>query len=341
MTQRKIDLIGIGSPVVDLVAEIDDQTLGQIPGEKGGMELIDADQLRKLKGLIEGVPVRSPGGSAGNTTFGLAQMGLSCAFLGKLGKDDDGSFYQDEFSLRGGDRSRFKIDAEQPTACCISFVTPDAERTMRTHLGAAIGLSPEEISESDFAGCRHAHVEGYLLFNRDLLTGILKTAKAAGVQISLDLGSFEVVKTALDVLPEILEQYVDIVFANEEEAEAFCDSPEPEVGLEAFGRLCSTVAVKIGKDGAWLKQADEKVHVPAMEVANVIDTTGAGDYWAAGFLYGRLKGFDLAICGRMGALMGGQVVQHLGAALPHHTWCNITDQMQQLAAKPAAESPSN
>ena len=235
--------------------------------------------------MLENEAVTSPGGSAGNTTFALSRIGMSCAFLGKLGDDENGSFYREAFNREGGDCSRFKTDSESATGCCISLVTPDSERTMRTCLGAAMNLSPDEITASDFMGCRHAHIEGYILFNRDLLLKILDCAKQAGLSISLDLGSFEVVGAAIDILPGVLDRYVDIVFANEEEAAAFSGSSDPETGLSALSRHCAVTAVKLGSDGALLRKDGESIHVPAVMAENVLDTTGAGDFWAAGFLY--------------------------------------------------------
>jgi len=268
--------------------------------------------------------VRAPGGSAGNTTFALARMGLACTFLGKLGGDANGRYYREEFAGSGGDCSRFRIDRNAPTAACISLVTPDSERTLRTDLGAAMTFGPDDVELSDFLGCRHAHIEGYLLFNRDLLTVVLETVCEVGCSISLDLGSFEVVEAAGDYLAGMLDSHVDIVFANEEEAAAFSGTSDPGAGLEALAKHCGTVAVKLGKEGALLKNAAGTMHVPAVPVDRVLDTTGAGDFWAAGFLYGFLHGFELGECGRLGAILGGEVVRRFGASLDDAAWERIT-----------------
>lgn len=330
MNNTKIEMIGVGSPVVDLIAEVTDEVLLSVPGKKGGMELVDTPSLQKLLGLVSDLPVKAAGGSAGNTTFALGQMGIRCAFMGKLGQDENGEYYQTLFRELGGDISRFKTDSSGATACCISFVTPDSERTMRTDLGAAMRFSPADLSPADFEGCGHVHVEGYLLFNRELLMAVLKSAKSAGSRVSLDLGSFEVVEAAKDILPEILEHYVDLVFANEEEAEVFCGDSDPKKGLMALGELCEIAAVKIGRDGAWLKDGRGSVHVPAFLTDKAIDTTGAGDFWAAGFLYGHLRGHSLAVCGRIGALLGKHVVQYLGASLPHVAWDEIMNEIKNI-----------
>ncbi|MFZ7126715.1 MAG: adenosine kinase [Desulfobacterales bacterium] len=323
MNPSSVHVMGVGSPVVDFVAEVPEAVLQSVPGVKGGMELVDADRLESLMTLVEGFPVKTPGGSAGNTTFALARLGMSCAFMGKLGDDANGVYYKEHFRNIGGDCSRFKRDGGRPTASCLSLVTPDSERTMRTDLGAAMGFGPEDVSASDFEGCRHVHVEGYLLFNPDLLLAVLDAARAAGCSVSLDLGSFEVVEAAGPALPGILDEYVDIVFANETEAAAFCGASDPDSGLSALGNACGVAAVKIGSAGAWLRRGTDTVHVPAIPAAKVVDTTGAGDYWAAGFLFGHLNGYSLTTSGRLGSLLGKHVVETMGAFLAPESWDRI------------------
>ena len=323
MECQAVQMIGVGSPVVDLVAEIEENMLAAVPGEKGGMQLVDSVTLQNLVQQVEGRTIMAPGGSAGNTTFALARMGMRCAFMGKVGHDANGSYYRELFRKIGGECSRFKTDGHKPTACCLSMVTPDSERTLRTDLGAAADFTPQDIRRNDFHGCRHVHVEGYLLFNRELLEAILAAARAQNCTVSLDLGSFEVVEACGDILPALLEDSVDIVFANEREAAAFCGTPEPRAGLDALGRHCPVAAVKIGADGAWLKDAEGTVHVPALEAQRTVDTTGAGDYWAAGFLFGYLNRYSLLHCGRMASLLGSHVVQHMGAYLPDRAWDRI------------------
>ncbi len=333
--QIKIQVIGVGSPVVDLVAEVEEEMLSKaIEGRKGGMELVDAETMRTLVGALRSIPARTPGGSAGNTTFALTRMGMPCAFMGKLGNDPEGKFYQGEFKRLGGDCTRFKTDGDAPTALCVSMVTPDSERTMRTHLGAAMAFSPEDVTPEDFAGCSHVHVEGYLLFNRDLLMAVLKAVKGAGCRVSMDLGSFEVVEAARDILPDILSRYVDIVFANEEEAAAFAGSDDPLVGLEELHKICEVAAVKLGRDGALIQNGVESVRVPAAIVPDLIDTTGAGDFWAAGFLYAYLNGYGLSTAGQLGALLASHVIRHLGTSLDGVVWGNIIAETTLLLMEP-------
>jgi sugar/nucleoside kinase (ribokinase family) len=318
----KRSIIAVGSPIVDMLAQVSEEHVASIPGEKGGMELVDPEAMEALLEGIDGTLTRAAGGSAANTIFALAHMGVSAAILGKLGTDHEGAYYKDEFRRVGGDLHSFRAAEGVPTARCLSLITPDSERTMRTDLGAAATLSPED----------HCHLEGYLLFNRDLMEAVLKAAKAAGCQVSLDFGSFEVVNASKDILPRLLGEGVDILFANEEEAEAYTGKSDPEEALKELSGACPTVAVKIGAKGAWLCRDGQTVHVPAAEVSNVLDTTGAGDFWAAGFLYGIMQGFDLESCGRLGAVLGGEVVQHIGAYLAPLSWDHVNESIARLGA---------
>jgi len=323
-------IIGVGSPIVDLLAQVSEEFIAGIDGDKGGMELVSPAQIEALLKKVPGAPVVAPGGSAANTTFALAKVGVPAAFLGKLGEDELATGYRDAFSALGGDTARFKSTDIAPTARCLSLVTPDSERTMRTELGAAATLSPNEVTAEDFAGCALAHIEGYLLFNPALAEKVLSTAKAAGCTVSLDLGAFEVVRAAGDKLPALLEQFVDIVYANEDEAEAFTGSKDPAAALDALGKLCDIVAVKLGAEGALIDGHGERVTIAPRKASQVIDTTGAGDFWAAGFLYGYLHGLPLQIAGSMGSLFGAEVVQHMGVDLEPEAWERVTNELDRL-----------
>jgi sugar/nucleoside kinase (ribokinase family) len=326
-------VLGVGSPIVDLLARVSDEWLrAAIPGEKGGMELIDAHTMAGIVAQLDGELVKAPGGSAGNTAFALARLGINTAFLGKIGDDANGKYYREVFEQLGGSGGCFKVSKEAATARCLSLVTPDSERTMRTDLGAAALFLPQEVTQSDFQSCSHVHVEGYLLFNPDLILAVLTAAKEAGCTISLDLASFEVVHASATSLPHLLRDYVDMVFANEAEAEAFCGSAVPEDGLRALAQLCPVVAVKLGKDGALLSRHGEEVRVAAVPAAKVVDTTGAGDYWAAGFLYGCLQGYDLHTCGELGSLLGAEAVQQMGAFIPDPRWPRILETVRAITA---------
>ena len=190
-------------------------------------------------------------------------------------------------------------------------------------------LSPDEVSVEDFSDCQHAHFEGYLLFNEALTRKLLSCAQAANCTISLDLASFEVVQASKSILPELLAKYVDIVFANEDEAAAFCGIGKDYAEMaQTLQRLCSIAAVKMGAAGAYISDGQTIQAVPAYKVDTVVDTTAAGDLWAAGFLYGWLQQWPLSKCAQLGAKMGAAVVQIQGSQLPEATWEHLMQWVQ-------------
>ena len=320
-------VVGVGSPLVDVLARVSEDFLATVPGAKGGMELLDQPGLQALLRRLPQPVVRAPGGSAANTLSGLARLGLGARFLGKLGRDEAATFYRRAMATAGIDLARCKDTAAVGTGHCVCLITPDSQRTCRTFLGAASALTPAEVSPADFAGARLAHIEGYALFNRELARRLLECAKAAGCQVSLDLAAFEVVQANRDVLDELLDRYVDLVFANEDEAAAYCGTRDPEAACQALRPHCRQGAVKAGAAGAWLWRGTELVHVAAKRV-HAVDTTGAGDLWAAGYLFGHLRGRDLATCGLYGAITGAEVVQVLGAVIPDARWTAIKETLQ-------------
>ncbi|MFO8028052.1 MAG: adenosine kinase [Opitutales bacterium] len=316
-------IIGVGSPIVDSIAQVEESFLEQVGGDKGGMLLTDTATLSDLIRRIGKKPYACPGGSAGNTLFTLARMGASTSFLGKIGNCERGRFYRDSFSRLGGDAKGFKT-GEIPNGHCLSLVTPDGERTMRTDLGAAMTLHPDEISAGDFAACTHAHIEGYLLFNAELMQRVIESAKEAGCSISLDLASFEVVEASRDILPGILKDYVDIVFANEEEAAAFTGLTDDYAAMaEQLATFCDAAAVKVGAKGSYVASGQTVEKVEPVPAARVVDTTGAGDLWAAGFLYGWTRKQPLRECARIGSILGSAVVQTQGTELTDAVWARV------------------
>ncbi|NCG08603.1 MAG: adenosine kinase [Verrucomicrobia bacterium] len=319
----KKKIIGVGSPVVDTIALVDDAFLDNVNGDKGGMLLVESTELGSMLNNLPAGSIRAPGGSAGNTLFALARMGAPAALLGKLGNCSIAEFYLEQFKHHGGETSRFK-HGSIPNGHCLSLVTPDGERTMRTDLGAAMTLSPEEINVPDFEGYEFAHLEGYLLFNEALMRKVLESAKTAGCTISLDLASFEVVQATSAVLPDILESYVDIVFANEEEASAFTGIQDDYPAMaRALHQHCDVAAVKIGARGSFVAQNGEVHTIDPVQAKQVIDTTTAGDLWAAGFLYGWLEGRPATECAHLGSQLGAAVVQQQGSVLQHDVWTEL------------------
>lgn len=306
---------------MDLLARVPDEFLKNITGDKGGMVLVDHDEMQRIIGLLKGPPAYATGGSAANATFNATRLGLRATFLGKLGNDQLAKIFRQSFEKAGVDGTRFKSGGVA-NARCLALVTPDAQRTMRTDLGAAMTLSPEEISAADFKGCRHAHIEGYLVFNRALAEKVLASAREAGCTTSLDLSSFEVVNASRDWLFNQFKKGIDIVFANEDEIRALFQDDQTDYPTLAR-RLsdCGVVAaVKVGKEGAWIAREKELHRIEPVSVADVIDTNGAGDAWAAGFLFGYLRGWPLPNCGALASLIGAETVMHMGPIIPDTDW---------------------
>jgi sugar/nucleoside kinase (ribokinase family) len=291
------------------------------------MVLMDSDALDAILAKTSGPDAKVPGGSAGNTIFGLAKLGMPTSFLGKLGKDQDGDIYKSGLAELGGDTAAFCFNENVHTARCLSLVTPDSERTMRTDLGAAATITEEDIKPEIFSGISNVHIEGYMLFAENILRKVLEEAKKAGCVVSLDLASFEVVRFKKDILPELLSNYVDIVFANEDEAREFCGDIPLEDALEQLSELCETAVVKMGKEGSLIKSKGKIAKVKANPV-NAVDTTGAGDLWQTGFLFGFLNGATLEDCGKYGSILGAEVVQVMGAKISEERWIEIKGQIK-------------
>lgn len=324
-TTPAFDLIGVGSPIMDLLAPVPEDFLTQhVAGDKGGMVLVNDAEMSGILAHLPDAPATSTGGSAANATLNATRLGLRSTFLGKLGNCDVAATYRNRFAALGIDTSRFKTGSV-PNARSLILTTPDAERTMRTDLGAAMTLSPDEISPADFAGCRHAHIEGYLVFNEALINAVLAAARTAGCTVSMDLASFEVINATRPWIFSQLAEGFDIIFANEDEIRALFEDQTSSYD-ELARRLAShgvTAAVKVGKDGAWIARGDELHRIEPVLVDQVVDTNGAGDSWAAGFLSAHLRGKSLPEAGRIASHVGAATVQHLGPIIPDEAFATL------------------
>jgi sugar/nucleoside kinase (ribokinase family) len=333
-SHHTFDLIGVGAPIMDLVATVPEAFLAHTAGEKGGSVNISPEEIARLIALLPAPPKLTPGGSAANTTFNAARLGLRTTFVGKLGGDETARAYRARFASGGVDTGRYKHSA-LPNARCLILTTPDAQRTMRTELGAVFSFSPDEVSAADFAGCRLAHVEGYIVFNRALADAVLNAARAAGCKVSLDVASFEIVRFAREWLLDQLKTGLDLVVANEDEIrELFPDLPAktPEDYAAHAKRLASyggTAAVKLGKDGAWIARGAELHRIAPVTVADAIDSNGAGDAWAAGFLSAYLRGLPLTTCGAVASILGAETVRHMGPVIPDHHWPDVAGRAER------------
>jgi len=316
-------LLGVGSPLLDILVRVSDEFLGTVPGEKGGMLMVDSAFQQSVLDRLPEKPRLVPGGSVGNTIFALARLGVPSAMLGKLGTDDNGRFYRRRLRELGGSDAAFLETAEQPTGTCLSMITPDAERTMRSSLAASLLVDPGEVDAFDFEKYDFVYVEGFMFYSKIMPT-VLRKAKEAGCRIGLDLSSFEVVRDFREKLPEILEEYIDVILANEEEAAALLgDDLPPERHLDTLASWCDVAAVKLGRRGALVKSGNETVRIPAQLVEKPADTTAAGDLWAAGFLYGLYREKNLAEAAFYGSLTSSEVVKVVGSEIPEERWTQI------------------
>ena len=311
-------ILGMGNALVDIMVRLEnDQIIHDFDLLKGGMKLVDEKFIQRLMDAIGKLPIEhAPGGSAANTMNGVSNLGMDTGFIGEVADDNFGKVMNADMKKNG--IKPFLLKGVAPTGLAVAMVSPDSERTFAVNLGCAIELSPEDISSEMFAGYNFFHIEGYLVQNHELLKRAVVLAKENNVKVSLDLASFDVVQDNLEFLKEIIADYVDIVFANEEEAKAFTGM-EPELALHEISKTSEVSIVKIGKKGSLIKHGENTNTIGVIE-AKSIDTTGAGDLYAAGFLYGMAKELPMQKCGRIGALLAGRVIEVLGAKMSLTTW---------------------
>jgi sugar/nucleoside kinase (ribokinase family) len=325
-------ILGIGNALVDVMTIIPDETcLNRFSLPKGSMTMVDASRSGEIKQAINGLKrTLASGGSAGNTIYGLGIMGVHSSFIGKVGRDEFGNFYEKDM-VDAGLTPVLIRSLQSPTGTAVALVTPDSERTFATHLGAATELSADELNMSYFKGYNILYAEGYLIYNLPLVERAFKIAKENRMCIALDLASFNVVNEMHPEFEGLVREYVDIVFANEEEARAFTGLG-PVDALNEISKKCHIAVVKTGPDGSWIKRGDEVIKVDALKV-KAIDTTGAGDLYAAGFLYGFSNGFSLDKCGLFGSILAGKVIEVIGARMPEEKWAEAKKLIREIAAE--------
>jgi len=321
-------VLGMGNALVDIMTRLEnDALLNDFNLPKGSMQLVDKNAADKVYiGTQHLKKQQSSGGSAANTIHGLANLGIETGFIGTIGDDEFGSFFYEDLKKNNIHPNLFKGSTESGRA--IALVSPDSERTFATFLGAAIELSADHLNNDIFEGYQYFHIEGYLVQNHDLIRKAVELAKLKGLKVSLDLASFNVVEANIDFLKELIKNHVDIVFANEEEAKAFTGL-QPEEALNEIAKDCEIAVVKIGKNGSLVKKANEIFKIGVIKV-NSIDTTGAGDVYASGFIYGLVNGLSLQKCGEIGALLSGKVIEVIGAKMEAETWNFIRKMVAEI-----------
>jgi sugar/nucleoside kinase (ribokinase family) len=287
------------------------------------MNLVDSDRQKDISKTVAGLPYTlSLGGSVANAIRAMARLGTPTGFIGKVGVDTTGDFFEQALVNLGVKPYIFR--GTEHSGRCVSLVSPDGERTLVTYLGAALEMVAAEITPDLFRDFDCLYLEGYLVQNHELIAKAAATAKAAGLKVAIDLASFNVVEENLEFLRGLVADHVDILFANENEARAFTGEEEPLNALQFISEMCELAIVKIGMQGALIKHGSEVVHVGIMKAARRVDTTGAGDFSAAGFLYGLSSGLSLRQCGTIGAIAAGKVIEVVGTTFGEEEWTDIS-----------------
>lgn len=313
MTQY--DVLCIGNAIVDIIARCDDAFLNDNAIIKGAMNLIDAERAEHLYARM-GPAIEASGGSAGNTAAGIASFGGRAAFFGKVSADHLGTIYTHDIRAQGVAFDTAPLAGTPPTARSMIFVTPDGERSMNTYLGACVELGPEDVEADKAAGAKVTYFEGYLWDPPRAKEAIRLTADhahRAGREVAMTLSdSFCVDRYRDEFLDLMRSRTVDIVFSNESELKALYQTSSFEAGLEAIAQDCRLAIVTRSEKGSVVLSGGKTEIVDAIAISELVDTTGAGDLYAAGFLYGYTSGRSLADCGKLGSLAAGLVIQQIG-----------------------------
>lgn len=311
--KAKFDVSGIGSALLDFMVEVDDSFLQKLGLTKGGMQLIDEERSREIFSLISGMKIETaPGGSSANTVAGVATLGGKGAFIGRVADDEYGRVYIKK-TTESGVHSLISA-GDGLTGHAITFITPDSERTFATHLGAALRLSHDDVDYSAVAESSILHLEGYLFEPenlREICYRAIDTAKQNSVLISVDLADPGLIGRIGDVFRDLLDNYADIVFMNEEEAFAFTGLRDKNA-LEKIPGRCGIVIVKLGEKGSIIRHSNGFSEIPPYKT-EVVNTNGAGDMYAAGVLYGITSGKSIEVAGRIGSYSASVVVASVGA----------------------------
>jgi sugar/nucleoside kinase (ribokinase family) len=310
-----IDVVGIGNAIMDVLARAEDAFLEERGLVKGTMSLIDEERADAIYAEM-GMTVQRSGGSAANTTVGIASLGGSAAFVGRVRNDALGESYARDIQDAGVGYSTTLATSGPGTGRCLIVVTPDGERTMQTYLGACADLGPDDVDPATITGAAVTYLEGYLWDPPPAKEAFLKAASiahGAGRKVSLSLSDRFCVDRHRDEFLDLVDRHVDILFANESEIVALFEARDFDDAVERLGDRCEVAALTRGESGALVVHGGVRTEVAVEPVSHVMDTTGAGDLFAAGFLFGITHGHDPATAGRIGAIASAEIISHVGA----------------------------
>ena len=315
MPDKVIDVVGIGNAIVDVIAHCDEAFIARMNLNKGAMTLIDTARANTLYDAM-GPAVEISGGSGANTTVGVASLGGRAAFIGKVGNDQLGGIFRHDIRAVGVQFDIAPANSGTPTARSMILVTPDAERTMNTYLGACQELTPADVDPHLIQRAKVTYMEGYLWDPPLAKEAFLKAARIAheaGQEVSLTLSDSFCVQRYLSEFQDLVRNHVDILFANTSEILALWETDDWDEAVRQTRQHCDLAALTRSDKGSVIVTADEVHEIPAWPVDKVVDLTGAGDLYAAGFLYGYTHGRDFAACGRIASLAAGEAISHVGA----------------------------
>ena len=314
MSNISIDVLGIGNAIVDVIAHADDDFLTLHGMAKGGMALIDEARAETLY-LAMGAGIQVSGGSAANTCAGIASLGGTAGYIGKIKDDLLGRIFAHDITALG---VRFETESasEGPaTARCLVLVSPDAERTMNTFLGACVNLMPDDIDEAQIVGASITYLEGYLFdppHAKEAFRKAARIARGAGRTVALSLSDSFCVDRYRQEFRELIGDHVDILFANEDEIRSLYGVNDIGEAIPAIEAATSVAAITRGAKGSLIVCGDDRIEIPPVPIERVVDTTGAGDLYAAGVLYGLARGLTLAECGHIGSVAAAEIISHFG-----------------------------
>lgn len=325
-----MNTIGLGNALVDVLLKLEsDDVLAEVGIAKGAMDMINRDQMVTIRKTQENLErSQAPGGSVCNTMRAMACLGSKTGFIGKIGDDTVGEYYEQELKKAGV--TPYFLRTEGISGSCTVLISPDGERTMGTFLGPGPDITSEEIKDEILRNYNCIYIEGYLLVNEELVKGTMQKAKNAGLKVALDLSNFNIVNAFHGLLEDIIPNYVDILFSNESEAEAFTGLKAQDA-VKALSEKVEISLVTLGKEGALVGSKGQVISVPA-EGGKPVDTTGAGDHFAAGFLYGQSIGATLEQSARIGSLLASYIIDVVGAQIPDDKWEQIKLKVNSILA---------
>ena len=313
--QKEYDAVGIGNVLIDILAQVENTCPDKFGLKKGAFNLVDERKIEEIMDAIIALnPKFVPAGSVANSVMGISNLGGKCAFIGRIGRDTHGKFYINQLKKSGVDPKLKECDLSA-TGRCLSLITPDHERTFAVNLGAASNLSKQDISEDYVKKSKILHITGYEIESaKDAIFHAVEVAQKNNIKISFDLADPFLIERRRSDLKKILNNSVNFVFANEAEAKAFTGFEDPADAIDELSKYATISIVKTGVKGSLVRSGNKTIQIPAY-ATRVVDTTGAGDLYAAGFLWAYTQGKDLELWGKVGALMASKVISQVGAII--------------------------